>query len=299
MEQQYNVVIGGGIAGLVWAMYHPDYHVLTDKIGGQFSASFQLGPKYLHKTLKTEKFLQDIGADDIKTKIIRVGFYIDRRIRDINTEENRRIYFEKTRGLSGSETYRSTMSGGDTEFEVFDIDVEQLINLLYERVKEKVIIDKIKSIDLATKYLVGESNQECRFDSLVITVPRPVFCFMIEQFEEAKKFVSYPTTFIRAKELPGVIDVSDEEFAPYDYVYFSQQNYAFHRITRIQNGEYCVELKGDNIPTQVYETERFVLKIGQLVQRQDTIEYPDFVKFFGRYAQWNHGIKTKELLEEC
>ncbi len=294
------IIIGGGIAGLLYAFYNTDCTVLTDKVGGGFSAPFQLGPKYLHKTEKTERLLNDLNlAAPVKT--IKVGFYYDGKINSVNTEENRKKYFEKTRGIT-AEPYKSSMSEGSSEFEAYDLDLTELVGSLEKKIAGKgaLVLRKVTQVDLIDKHVVVEKENKIYFNKLVVTCPKPVFCNLIGQFDEAKQFLSYPTTFVKYPEL-GIAGESlniSKDFENYDYVYFSQPNFLWHRATRIPGG-FCFEYKGDESETAKKEGyEYVVLKIGQLVQRDDTIMYPDFVKFFGRYAQWKHSIKTKELVDE-
>ena len=283
-----HIVIGAGPSGLIWAFYHPECFVLTDSIGGQFSSPFQLGPKYLHKTEYTEQFLKDIGViDSVKTKTIKVGFDYDGLLHSKNTEENRKLYFEKTRGTD-SEVYRSSMSEGKEEFDVFDIGTEELIYFIMQKVKDRVIINKVQSIDLVNAKIFAEKDV-FSFDDIIITVPRPVFCRMIGRHDEADKFITYPTTFIKTKGL---------KIGEFDYVYYSDKNIPYHRISKIPNNEFCIEYRGDEILKQQSEYDRFILKVGQLVERKDTITYPFFINFFGRYACWKHGIKLNDSIKQ-
>ncbi|MHB8483648.1 MAG: hypothetical protein ACYDBV_13120 [Nitrospiria bacterium] len=310
-----NIILGGGIAGLCYALYNPDHIVLTDRVGGGFSAPFQLGPKFLHRTPKTKQFLKDIGViRDVPVKTVKVGFYYDDAIHSHNTDENRRAYFEKTRGVSGSETYKSSMSEGSEEFDAYDMDVEKIVNAVFNVVKDRVIIGKVSGVDLKNKivkYGYCSSTQPLneplqhpvvvddlmRFEKLVVTVPRPVFCYMIGQADEAKRFVSYPTTFLKSEHLPVDLHPVQKDFEKYDYVYFSQKEFPFHRVTKIPGG-FCLEYKGDWFGLLKGAGGLFTLKIGQLIQRTDNMVYPDSVKFFGRYAEWRHSIKTRELIDE-
>src|SRR3990167_7033630 len=45
------------------------------------------------------------------------------------------------------------------------------------------------------------------------------------------------------------------------------------------------------------EKDRVEMKVGQLVQNDTKVDFK-YVEFFGRYATWNHGIKTNELLKQ-
>lgn len=282
------IILGGGIAGLIKAYYNPDAIIVSKQIGGQFKSDFQLGPRFFHVDENSKKFFKDLGLNP-EIKKIKIGFYYDNELHSENNEENRKKYFEKTRGES-SEPYKSVMSGNITEFDSFDIDINVLMDTLLSKINNQIIEENAIKIDVDENEIVTENNV-LEYDELISTIPLNIFLFLTGNIELAKKYISYPTTFV----LSDMNDCPFDDFKDFDYVYVSSKEYKYHRITNTPDGP-VFEYKGD----EVYETEneinRFTLKVGQLVHNENTINIKN-VEFFGRYATWKHGIKTNELLK--
>jgi hypothetical protein len=281
MSSRNNFILGGGISGLLYSYFNPQFRVITDVVGGQMNSSFSLGPRLLHSTELTREFLDELNLLNVfPEKKIKVGFFYDNRLHETIDEENRKKYFEKTRGISS--VYDSSMSGGKNEFKAFVIDEKILIGRL---ITDRIIFDKIKSIDLKNKILVGK--EKYHFSKIVSTIPRPLFCMLAGDKPEAKKFRYITTSFVKRNELPASFD--KDEFMKFDYVYFPGNEYDFHRITVLSDG-FCFEYK--NMPNFfIPESEKFAfLPYGQLIEKEDKKEYKN-VEFFGRFAEWRHSIR--------
>lgn len=283
------IILGGGIAGLLQAYFDPEADIITDQIGGQFSSRFQLGPKYLHVDEATTRFFEEINFKP-DTKKIKIGFYYDGTLHSENTEENRKKYFEKTRG-SSSEPYKSVMSANKTEFDSFIVGMEDLVELLQSKITNTIILERVEGIDLENKEVILKSGNQ-KYDKLVSTIPMNVFLFLCKKPDFAKLFQSYPTTFV----LSDIKYCPFDDFQNFDYVYDSSPEHKYHRLTKIQDGV-VFEYKGDNVEPVEGEKDRVVLKVGQLIQNNINIDLAD-IDFFGRFATWNHGIKTNELLKQ-
>lgn len=283
-------ILGGGIAGLLYAFYDPEYTIITDRIGGQFSSDFQLGPKYLHVDEYTKKLFSDLKIEP-SIKKIKIGFFYDGDIHKENTEHNRIKYFQKTRNVF-SEPYKSVMSASKTEFDSYDIDVEELVKTLAKNKNIKIILEKISNIDLKSKEIKTVKEMYI-FEELVSTIPMTVFLFLTGAPEFAKLYQSYPTTFILGNQK----DCPFEDFKDFDYVYVSEKEYPYHRITKTKEG-IVFEFKGEQVEKMETEKKRVIMPVGQLIQNDDIKMKFDNVKFFGRYATWKHSIKTNELLKE-
>lgn len=279
------IILGGGVAGLLQAYFNHDAIIISDQIGGQFSSKFQLGPKYLHVDEASKRFFKEMNVEpDIKK--IKIGFYYDGALHSENTEENRKRYFEKTRS-SSSEPYLSAMTANKTEFDSFDIDVDALIEILRTKINNEIILERVTKIDLKNKK-ISTISREIEYSNLISTIPMNVFLFLCGKPNLAKQFQAYPTTFILTDR--------QHSFQDFDYVYFSEQYFPFHRVTKIPKG-YVFEYKGDDIHKTSFEKDRVVMKVGQLVQNDIKIDF-ECVKFFGRYAEWKHHIKVNDLLKE-
>ena len=285
-SQKQKIILGGGIAGLIQAYFNPEAIIITDQIGGQFSSKFQLGPKYLHVDDNSIRFFEELGVNP-SVKKIKIGFHYDGKLNSDNTEENRKRYFEKTRGGS-DEPYKSVMSANKTEFNSFDVGVEEIINILKKKVNNKVIMERVTGIDIRKKKVLTASG-EIEYEELITTIPRNIFLFLCGKPELAKQFVSYPTTFV-------LCSPDFYEFDDFDYIYVSESQYTYHRITKTDKGP-VFEYKGVDIPRLLNEIDRVEMKVGQLVHNDIKIDFK-YVEFFGRYSCWDHSLLTNSLIKQ-
>lgn len=288
-DDSEKIILGGGISGLIYSYVNPEYKIITDKIGGQMNESFSLGPRLLHSSYYTKIFIRELNLQNVFfEKKVRVGFFYDGKINSENTDLNREKYFLKTRG--NGTVYDSSMSGGKSVYSAFVIDEKILIGRL---MSSRIMFDKITNINLEDKTISGRFINQLKFNDVVSTIPRPVFCKLIGDIDESKRYKSHSTTFVKVSSLKGMKGLSD--FGEYDYVYFSGKE-SFHRITKLKDG-FCLEFKNEPESILKYEVDRFTLPIGQLIELDDKKEY-DNVFFFGRYAKWDHSIKMNDEIEE-
>lgn len=284
------IILGGGIAGLIKGYFNKEAVIITDQIGGQFSSKFQLGPKYLHVDEYSKRFFDELGIQP-PIKKIKIGFFYDDILHYENTDENRKRYFEKTRSGSG-EPYKSVMSGNQIEFDSFNIDVNEIVDIIKEKIQNEIILERVSKINMIhNRVLVGE--KEIEYDKLISTIPLNIFMFLSGKPEIAKQYVSYPTTFVLNSSIENC---PFEDFEDIDYVYISESEYAFHRITNTSLGP-VFEFRGDDIPIMKNEIDRVVMKVGQLVHNDIKVSLKD-VEFFGRYASWDHSLLTNILLKK-
>jgi len=289
-DTRKKIILGGGISGLLYAFYNPDCLLISDKIGGQSSSRFQLGPRILHADENTTRLLEDLNRY-IGIKKIKVGYFYNDKINDENTEENKKAYFEKTRGES-SQPYSSVMSSNKNEYDSYDIELSEIIENLERKIHNEIILGKVTKIDLENNKLIID-EKEIEYSKLISTIPINVFLFLAGKTDEAKQYVSYPTTFILSDNLDNA---PFKDFGEYDYVYISDEKYPFHRITKTKDG-FVYEYKGDMSSTSLGQKDREVLKVGQLVENDKKVEF-DNVNFLGRYATWKHNILINDLLKE-
>lgn len=286
MKKDISVILGGGIAGLLKAYFEPEAILISDQIGGQFNSPFQLGPKYLHVDEYSKRFFSEIGLKP-NIKKIKIGFYYKNELHNINTEENRKLYFKKTRGKD--KPYQSSMSADATEFDSFDIKIDKIIDLLKNKIQNNIILGKVSNIN-SKERTISINRIKLKYKTLISTIPLNVFLLLNSKPEIAKEFKTYPTTFVLSSKK------TSDKIKEYDYVYFSESEYLFHRVTRTPRG-LVLEFKGDNIPKIDTEIDRYILKTGQLIQNVIKIDLEN-VEFFGRYATWDHSILINKLLKK-
>src|SRR3990167_7985279 len=80
MTKKY--IIGGGISGLVFQFYHPEYTIITPDIGGLFKSAHIA---IIHDTSETRHFLKNLGYENIEklAKKSYIGYYNKGWISDV------------------------------------------------------------------------------------------------------------------------------------------------------------------------------------------------------------------------
>jgi len=295
MQKNKKFILGGGTAGLLYAFYNKDYQLITKQLGGQFSAPFPLGPKYIHVDKYSKKLFEDLKLKP-KIKTVKIGFFYDQKLHKKNTTEQREKYFQKTRGIS-TKSYDTAQTSGKTEFQAFDIDPDTLVEELTNKIeKDRIILDTVKAIDLDKQIIKTTKNGTLQYEHLVSTIPLNVFCSLAGKQSLADSLEYRSTTFAKHTgqykiwcELEKKID--EENF---NYVYLSEDKIPFHRITKIKDG-FVYEKSGPVSPN--FPLETVVLPVGQIINTDQKIDFSN-VTFLGRYAKWQHGILINNVLQE-
>src|SRR3972149_2445932 len=102
-------ILGGGIAGLIYAFYNKDYEVISTEFGGQMASYFKLGSRYLHRTDQAINFLKDLNLPVEEIRITtgyqtRTDSYTDIMM----DEDFKKRYYMKSRGIKTLEGYDET-----------------------------------------------------------------------------------------------------------------------------------------------------------------------------------------------
>jgi len=295
------IILGGGIAGLIWAHYHKDYFILTDQVGGQMMSYFDLGPRYLHnKSKAVSSFLKSLDIP-VRLSTIRVGYIDDNGWQDSPGMDFREKYFMKSRGQDNLHGFDPTVLNTEIkEFEVCDVDFKDLIFKLYSELEHRIYMSRVKEIDLENSTLTTGSNTVFKFSELVSTIPLNVFArvtglnIALESLDMAYCLVS-----------DNFFDLEN-----YDFVYVSSSTKTYHRMTKCKYGIVC-DVVGSQIQQFIDETpEKFfttpkeeaikLVKNNQIISLEKDFELQDYpVKFVGRFGCWNRRWKTETVIEEA
>lgn len=293
-------IIGGGLTGLIFAFYNPEYVVLSENIGGQVSNQILLGPRLLQKHKNTEILLNDLGIEK-KIKIAKIGYYYDGKFHD-NCPQNLRVdYYRKTRcikDLNLSTIPNSIMSEGKTEIEYYDINFNTLLEKLTKNTK--VIRHNVCHINSKKMFftLHDEINKKHEYEYLVSTIPAPSFYVIYKP--SIKKLAHYSKLTYLSKQFIVIDDVIiPDEF---DYVYYPESFIPWHRITKFGNKS-VVEYTG-KFNREGSNMKRFwsnvvdyhYMEFGQ-IQEGTPVRVP-CVTYLGRYAEWDHSIKIQDVIEK-
>jgi hypothetical protein len=295
------VILGGGIAGLIFAYYNKDYLLLTDHVGGQMSSYFDLGPRYLHKTSKVVEFLNRLKMPIIDRKI-KVGYLSDNGFEE-PTELFRELYFKKSRCVNDLKGFDPTVLNTNLrEFDVLDVDFKDLVGKLFNKLDLRIYTTKVVSIDI-DKCLVTTSNtQTFRYEHLVSTIPLNIFC-KISNLSVPVSLESFDMTYCLLKN-------TFFEMGQFDFIYDIRTTTCFHRMTKCKQGIVCdlheSRLKELNSISDVFFSlpKKYsiqTIKNSQIISLEKDFELKNnrTIKFFGRYGTWNRRFKTETVIEEA
>lgn len=292
-------IVGGGIAGLIWAFYNPEYKIITPEIGGQMKTKFELGPRYLHKTQESKRLLQDLEMP-IKTITIKVGYYFNGMLTGKPMPLFRELYYKKSRNrrdLKGFDA--STMTGNKKRFLAYEVDFNHLIANLYAAIgSERFIKGKVISINtdkrqivIANNHKAGRKTGKKPYHKIVWTAPLKFFHLIMHSQEEADAIELQDMTYTLLSRSP----INFGNF--YNYVYVVDERFDFHRITKTKQG-YVVDMCGTKPYVSKNAVVHMTLKNAQLC---NNIPAPRItrIKFVGRYATNNHHIKTEDIIKQA
>ncbi len=289
-------IIGGGIAGLIAAYYNKEYKIISQDIGGQM-VSKNVGPRILEVNQYSKEFLNDLGIKECPIKIAKIGYKVEGKLVNSISEDLRKKYYIKSRCLHTAAIVPSSiMSDGKSFIEYFDIDWDKVVSILVNSI-EKPINGKVSLIDTTNHILKVESDgsEILRYDSLVSTIPAPVF-FKISNLQPEQELKYVQKVFV-------VMNEDQIDFGEFDYIYFPDSAHGYHRISKTGNGKASIEYTTNKsyksiIQTwSMYSREHHVIPVGQI--QSGKVQEINDILFLGRYASWDHDIKTDDIVKIC
>lgn len=309
MRHEKTLVLGSGASALVHLFYNREAFALAGgQVGGLFSKAQDLGPQYVWKTRSTTKLLTDMGYIDptnknpsAATRVIRVGYLWGGRISRLedlsapDRAEAQRLYALKTRGIPPASSF---MSDGKSEFDVYELPVEELVAELLRRVSLRIIRKSAKSVDLYRRVVRDSDDCPYEYDRLVSTVPSPVFLKLIGKEDEAPRLKAFDKAYEKAPTYyPLEHDLCDGKF---DYAYVAGDEYSFHRVRRLDGRHVVREFTIKDSSTSKFPGAAVIQKSGQIVSGHEVLESlpRESVRLLGRYSEWQHGIRLEDVAEK-
>ena len=280
------------MSGLIFYLCNRDYKIIAKESKGQCTDStFILGPRFLHYNLDNLKLLKKLNIT-AKEKTCSIGYYWHRELLDAHTDDMRREYFDKSRGVNNSVKLDiSSLNEGITEFKYFDINFNTLCDQLFNIAKDDIINEEVIKIDYIKKKIYTTNIYE--YDELIVTIPRKTFYSLIGYHTASRFLISKSVTFIKVTTTP--IDMKDK-----NYIYIIDHEYPYYRITNYIE-YYCVEMLGEideveckKIFKDTYITSKIV-KDSQLITLKSEIVLKN-VKFLGRYGMHDKSLKIQDVV---
>lgn len=273
------IIMGAGIAGLIYKYYNPESIIIGEEIGGQFNSRIPLGPRYLEKTKETEKFLDDLKIKK-NIKKIKILYIDDNSVSTAYTKDFKKAYLLKSRGEKVV-AENCSMNGGKSKMDVYEVDFQEIIKKLSEC---NIINEKIIKVDLNEMEVITKTGAY-EYDVLISTIPMPIFCKLADIIPE-KPFAAKDLYFYFGEDKN--LDAIDFDFA------YDASCSPWHRITRIKNG-YVYE----TLNPVVQNGKKLINKIsnGQIISKDKIVT--ENVIFAGRYGAFDRSWKIEKVVREA
>jgi len=288
-----NYILGGGIAGLIFAYYNEDFTIISETIGGQFNHYFPMGPRFLEDNEYSRKFLTELEFP-LTMKKIKIGYKQGDTIKETCDKEFMQKYYNKSRGEEGM-INTTIMNGNKKEMDILIVDFKKLIELLTEKIGQKRIkYHKVNKISLYDKKIYTKGKKKVfDYDKLVSTIPLPVFFKLAGK--EKKGYESKDMTYVLLK--PNFTDLKD-----FSFVYYCGEQ-TYHRLTNDKQG-IVADILGWKTITEILEEFPDAVDIKhapniQIINGETIDKLDEDVLFIGRYGTWNREWKTEKVIEEA
>ena len=297
-----NYCIGGGISGLIFHFYHPDFQIITPDIGGLYGKTYMV---WLHNTPETQKLLKDLGYQNPSKYATKswIGYYHKGWITErLSAELNVQVIQKKMtawdqpidknfkpKTLDMSTTTQNTPNYMNT----LDIDLFDLTRKLAEKAKYRT--DKVTHVN--SELIFTESGDMLPYKRLISTIPAPVFWKIWVQPKDLG-FKYFPiTNIITDTKLPFY----DDRFS---MIYYDEA-FPFSRVSYM-NGLYGIEFTGEitkekfqelfpNINVKDYVRVPF----GRIFENTENVPPKENIKFLGRFAQWKYGVTSEHVTKSA
>ena len=293
----YELILGGGLSGLIWSYYNHGT-VLTKDVGGQQGFGIDLGPRFLHKTKHTEKLLSDLHLDT-DSRTIRIGYFYDGKMHNTCTGEMTRRYYEKSRGIKLTNE-KAVMTQGKNSFEAFNIPMSEVLDKLKKMTKCSTVLGEVTGIDLF-KNLISINDEDIYYDKLVSTIPLPIF-YKLAGIKATEKFISNEVMFVLVNKKNQ--HMFDHYVNDYDYTYFLDDSSPFYRMTKTDNGLVIEYRTAGMIPydkATALDFGQVIVKLNSQIVSNDCTKNMKLnnVRFLGRFGTWNRDYKVDRVTKEA
>ena len=293
--QRNNYIIGGGLSGLIFNYYHPEFQIITPETGG-FATSTNL--VWLHDTPETNKFLNDLDVSIIKQKSY-IGYFQGGCISEELTPELNLLLIQKKmtnwdRSIDKSfipKTFDMSLTDDKTVNYMNTLDVDW--PAIVKQLKEKANIT-CGEVVCVNKKTITTDKKDLTYDKLISTIPAPVFWDMIG---EVREFRSTPITNIITRNKPKMFD---DKFS----IVYYDDTVPYTRVSRVDD-LYSYEFTGF-MPQDTFmhrypdiEIENYmVVRHGRIFENGENEPPQDNITFLGRFASWKYGKTVEHIIKQ-
>ena len=302
------IIIGGGISGLVWGFYHPEYTILTPESSGEsFTRTYMV---WLHDSPQTRQLLRDLDLP-VKPKKSQIGYFVKHWICDYQSPETSHAMIQKKMTewdkpidktfVPKTSDFSLAKQGGNNYLLSLDVDLTEVIRRLNDHVNivHGVVVGINDDTITYKEKFDSEGIHILAYDKAISTIAAPFFwkAYYSTKPLEPKEFKCLPITNI-------ITTVKPKEFDDrYEMVYYDD-TVPFSRVSHI-DGKYALEFTGvitrekfEELYPELPVEDYFVVKQGRIFEEEN---HPpnDKVTFSGRFAQWKFGITTEHVVAQA
>lgn len=292
-----DLILGGGIAGVILNKYLPEATIITRHDN---ALAMNVVPEFLHRTKDFDSFISEfVGREFLSYERIKVGYYYEGELHDEITSELKLQYYCKSRGVSPVDVQTindfSVMTGGNNSFEAYkDLSISSLRNKLIDGCN--FIYGAIEKIDLREKkvfYRVNKKLVSKSYDRLFSTIPANVFFRLCGNIELCNKFVSKDSFVFKTTKVLDMFSYSLPK-NNYNYIYFPEKHYPFHRMNYINDKEISYEANEE----LVNSSSKMIRLKGTQIVSSVKFEMPENCYAIGRFATWDHSKKVDSVIKD-
>lgn len=296
-------VLGAGIAGLVWAFYHPDYKIVTDKLAW---AVVGVVPKIvLYDNEVTKRWVWDVMGEKPAARPLAIGYLLEdgsvHPESEITPRHGAIIMDKKMRpwGTIRRAGYDPAIVGakvGQRSAAVIDVDAHSMVYAMTDEIVKRGQIIAGSRVIMINDGAFGTSDGRVwPFEHIVSTIPAPIFQRLWCGGGLDWDLRSISLTMVMSDHQPEWL--TDE----WHFIYDAREASPVSRVTRIGSRPQY-EITG-HLPT--YDADVFALRPsyvfpyphGRLVGGGPVQSPLGSIRFLGRFAQWDYRILTDTILE--
>jgi hypothetical protein len=298
-----NYVLGGGLAGLIWAYYHKDWTILA---GHELASASEIPiPRYIYWTEKTCQLHRELFKKEPEMETINVGIRSKAQWWSRATNDMKKNYHEKTRGKRPIHVSQHVMSSGETHFDIIDTPYNLWENALIGELDERIIKEDVVTIDIEHNEIHTDNSKRSTiaYDKMVNTLPLPLF-FTLTNDNDIVNAFSYSSVVLTLIKCQASIIWEND----YDYILFPDLRVPFFRMTKGEKPYLGIESKESLSKDSgkfwlegmiVEKIEEKIMKYGKIISGPSEFQnLPSNIKLFGRFGTWDPRIKIHHLIEE-
>jgi len=290
-------IIGGGISGLIFKYYNPDFTIIeSKKIGGQINSNIGASIRFVFKNYYTERLLKELKIN-YRLKKLKIRFFYGSSL--YGTVSEKLNYFYLKRKLMNNKLAKclnSPRQNKDSWY--YSIDLKRLIEKLSKNIE--IINNKVILIDVKNQDITLANYKKFHYKKLVSTIPAHIFRYIAYNSNMNNKFQYLPGTLVISNKVPSNLESFKDDF---DILYYCNDDMIFVRVWK-QRDIYIYEIPGNhsleeckkyfeemNIPILKHDIQRVNLIFTEKIKSIKNI------LFLGRLANWQGDYFISDIIE--